>query len=374
MSKDFKGKEWDAPPHTEAKIRILKDYLDAWFPIFGQKFIGKELLVIDGFAGPGAYANGVEGSPIVGLRSATKALNHGGWKAGSIHYALIEERIEYFESMRRRTEGFGLERRLKLHYYHSDFTSGIDAIRKDLPDFFKNRLPLFAFVDPFGPTGAHFMTIRTLLGSPASEVLINFDHDGISRILRAYAAGGVAQEANSRNLDNIFGSDIWKTLLHLTGKRLALAALNLYKNELRKIPNVDYLFSFDMRDVRDQSSYHLLFASQHPLGLIKMKDAMRKMDQSGEYRFSDARVDQENLFVFDDPSVSAPQIQTHFANRLVSREEVLKYILNETPFTTLPKALKPLDLEDLLITSPIEKRTKGTFPDGKVTHIKFLTR
>jgi len=63
-----------------AKHAILRRYLDAWFPILTQqasslarKFknaSNREVLFIDGFAGPGEYANGEEGSPVIALKAA----------------------------------------------------------------------------------------------------------------------------------------------------------------------------------------------------------------------------------------------------------------------------------------------------------------
>ena len=61
---------WDAEPHTIAKIAILKNYLFAWFQIFGRSRAGQSLLYIDGFAGPGHYTNYNEGSPVAALVAA----------------------------------------------------------------------------------------------------------------------------------------------------------------------------------------------------------------------------------------------------------------------------------------------------------------
>ncbi len=50
-------------PHTQAKHHILKYYLDEWFPILGRA--RGSLRYIDGFAGPGEYEGGEDGSPIM---------------------------------------------------------------------------------------------------------------------------------------------------------------------------------------------------------------------------------------------------------------------------------------------------------------------
>ena len=60
---------WDLESHSRAKHEILKRYLQAWVPILGQSSYS-ELLYIDGFAGPGRYSKGEDGSPIIALRAA----------------------------------------------------------------------------------------------------------------------------------------------------------------------------------------------------------------------------------------------------------------------------------------------------------------
>ena len=62
---------WDIKPHTEAKHAILKRYLQAWVPILTQGNF-PEILYVDGFAGPGRYSKGEDGSPIIALKEALK--------------------------------------------------------------------------------------------------------------------------------------------------------------------------------------------------------------------------------------------------------------------------------------------------------------
>ena len=59
---------WEAPPHTLAKIEILRSYLHAWFSILGSTFTGRDLWYLDGFAGPGEYTNSPDGSPIAAVK------------------------------------------------------------------------------------------------------------------------------------------------------------------------------------------------------------------------------------------------------------------------------------------------------------------
>ncbi|MFZ1924729.1 MAG: three-Cys-motif partner protein TcmP, partial [Solirubrobacteraceae bacterium] len=62
-------------PHTKGKHIVLRSYLDAWLPIMshGARFrsvMGKgRLVLVDGFAGPGRYSTGEDGSPLVMLKA-----------------------------------------------------------------------------------------------------------------------------------------------------------------------------------------------------------------------------------------------------------------------------------------------------------------
>ncbi len=58
---------WKLEPHTAAKHEILRQYLNAWFPILGSQH--ERVVFLDGFAGPGIYEDGEPGSPIIALRT-----------------------------------------------------------------------------------------------------------------------------------------------------------------------------------------------------------------------------------------------------------------------------------------------------------------
>ena len=60
MAKE-RGTTWPIEPHTKAKHEILRRYWQAWLPIITK--LGSRVLYIDGFAGPGRYEGGEDGSP-----------------------------------------------------------------------------------------------------------------------------------------------------------------------------------------------------------------------------------------------------------------------------------------------------------------------
>ena len=63
---------WRLEAATAAKHRLLKKYLDAWWPILLQPSAGPRPLMaarnyVDAFAGPGESVGGEEGSPVFAL-------------------------------------------------------------------------------------------------------------------------------------------------------------------------------------------------------------------------------------------------------------------------------------------------------------------
>ena len=362
---------WPAEPHTIAKITILEAYLHAWFQIMGRSMAGQDIVFIDGFAGPGQYTNHPKGSPIAALDAARAALALCGhqWKAGDIHCVFIEADVKRFNHLQSVVDKFGNHKRVKVHLLPKTFTEGLAQLRAELPSAFSEYCPLFVFIDPFGATGVPFSAVADILKSPRSEVLINFDADGIARIYRA------AEDAKSDVLlGEVFGNDLWKA--ELAGCKdfsmLYRQVLSLYKQNLRRLPNIKYDFAFEMCSSGTALNYYLVFASQYYLGLEKMKEAMKKVDQTGSYNFSDAHVNQSTLFRFDKPENYSGMMYNNFKGKSIRYEEVRDFALNETPLINPKGMLKDLEYKDFIIISSSDpKRRRGTFNEDKIEKITF---
>ena len=363
---------WRAEPHTIAKIVILKAYLKAWFPILGQTMLDQPVLYVDGFAGPGEYTNYPDGSPVAALAAAREAVEGLGekWIAGPIYCTFIEEDTKRYENLKTRLKDIPAHPKIHVQTINSNFVDGIDRVRKELPKFFTQKQPLFVFVDPFGATGVPFSVIKDILASPCSEVLINHDADGIGRIFKARSG-----EEHDRLLDCVFGDRSWGESLRTNCDFPVVCRqiLELYKDQLRSIPGVKYVFPFEMRSKTDLVNYHLVFASQNPKGLEKMKEAMQTMDQSGGYSFSDGRVNQPLLFRFDRPEEFAVQLHHHFLGREASYKEMLEFALNETPFLNPKAMLKVLEKEELIVVQSLDlKRHRGHFKEATLISVRFV--
>ncbi len=363
---------WPAEPHTLAKITILKGYLSAWLRILGMRCRGQTILYVDGFAGPGRYSNHDEGSPLGALREAQKAIVDLGPKfiASEIHGAFIERDRKTFDVLCQTIAPFESNPSLGITKLCCEFADGIKQLRDRVPAPFRGEGPLFVFADPFGGTGIPFRTFAECMQASTAELLVNLDADGIARIFL-----GDSNNRREEQLTELFGNESWRQ--SLTGgrdlRRLSVQILDLYKQRLRTLPDVRFVWSFAMRGKQDMLNYHLVFATKHPLGMEKMKEAMRAIDQSGSYSFSDAHADQHTLFRDDDAEVYAEALFQKFDGKSISWAQAHEFALSETPFLNPKAMLLVLEQKRRLQVDPVagQSRRAGTFPEDKVLALRI---
>lgn len=361
---------WAADPHTLAKIQILRGYLHAWFPILGRSNPA-HLLYVDGFAGPGQYLGDVEGSPVAAIRSANTALANPMFQAPGIRCAFLEPDHRTLDHLGRYLESVDMHSRLGVHLFNTTFEDGFDQLVAAFPQHVAGEQPTMFFLDPFGATGVPFELVAQVLRFGRSEVLITLDHDGVSR---NWSAG------YERVLTSVFGDASWREKLtpEMSFRERSERIVAHYLDRLRSISGVRYTFKFEMLTSRrsvGSVGYFLVFASRHPLGLRRMKEAMRKLDQTGTYQFSNARVGQSALFEFDRPEDVALDVHRYFVGKgRIARGEIWDYVLNETPlyshFSTMLKSLEGQGKIDVDPSHP--KRRRGTYPEDSVHWIEFL--
>jgi three-Cys-motif partner protein len=362
---------WTADPHTIAKITILRYYLNAWFRILGRGRKNQTILYVDGFAGPGSYTNHPEGSPLAALRVAesTVAELAGDFVAKEIQCAFIEKDPARYLVLQGALAGYVGKPRLGVVDFCCEFADGIERVRSKVPGPFQGQGPLFVFADPFGGTGIPFKTFARCMEGSASELLINLDADGLGRIFQANNA------KRDEQLTELFGDESWRVELRPNDPlpQLSFVILELYKRRLRTLPGVEFVWSFAMRGTHDQINYHLVFASKHPLGLVKMKEAMRSIDQTGSFSFSDAHVDQHRLFTEDNEDHYADLMWQNFKDRTVTYQAAELWALNESPFVNPKSMLRVLEAQGRLVPEVITGaiRKKGDFPEEKIAALRF---
>ncbi len=122
-----------------------------------------------------------------------------------------------------------------------------------------------------------------------------------------------------------------------------------------------------MRNDKDVTDYFLFFATNSAKGIQKMKEAMWKVDQSGEFRFSDATNPAQALLFSPQPDYESLKrsIVSRFDGAQASVAEIEDFVLAETPFREThykKQVLAPLERSGAVrAVDPPTSRKPGTF-------------
>jgi three-Cys-motif partner protein len=353
---------WDLAPHTAAKLEILGAYLRAWFPILGRGRNFDRIIYIDGFAGPGRYARGEDGSPIIALKAALGATNGQIQKPFEFHFverrrrvaATLKANIEHLKQTR------ALPANLEIHVHERQTFE--QAYKQHIRAHLQvhARAPAFALVDPFGWTGIPMAILSELMKRPSTEILVNFMFEEINRFIN--------HPEQVRNFDALFACLEWNRAYDMSGSNRKKFIHDLYRDQLRRAAGAQYVRSFEMRNERNISDYFLYFASNNRLGLSKMKEAMWKVDPGGGFTFSDAtNLDQTVLFQPEpDRRALRRLIAERFATRRATVQQIENFVVDDTPFHSghYLKVIAAMEADkDLTYLNPPTTRRRGTYGD-----------
>lgn len=256
---------------TEAKLSILRDYLDSFLlASSGQR----ERVYLDAFAGEGRGISRLTGEKFDGsARLALEAKAGGGFT-----------RLYFFEMEDKAAE---LEQRLKAEFpdrnirvIAGDCNDTIPTALAELKQL--NWAPTFAFIDPDGME-VSWETLRQLAehkrgyrpaGSPKREYKIElwilFTAPGLMRTL-AYDESKVRPEDYER-VTRLFGTDAWRAIhqLKLRGEITPSQAreeyLNLLRWRLEHDLDYDSTHPIELVNTRGNPLYHMVFATDNEAG------------------------------------------------------------------------------------------------------------
>jgi three-Cys-motif partner protein len=351
---------WKLEPHTRAKHEILRRYLQAWTPILLQGGFPR-VLYIDGFAGPGRYASGEDGSPIIAVKAALK---HRDRINGTVDFLFVESKPD-----RAAVLGVCLEKLSIPANFRTEVASGqtFQEAFEERKQFYAARRrhlpPTFAFIDPFGWEGVPFSVIVFILGQPSCEVFITFMYEEINRFL--------AHSGQAENFNSFFGTEDWRGGVSLPTPEARNRFLHdLYVRQLKNAAGARYVRSFQMRNSTGLTDYYLFYATNNILGLKKMKEAMWKVDETGEFTFSDATDPNQMVLFSKEPryELLSKLILTRFGGHEVALSAVEEFVVTETPFREThykQQVLKELELAQKPSVEVIDApagRKRGTYP------------
>ena len=355
---------WEAEPHTLVKHKILTSYLQAWAPImsrFLQKVgtTGQRLLFVDGFAGPGIYANGHDGSPVLSINAI---LDHTVALPVPLRFVFIEEDQDRYDILKKSIDGLNEEIDKsdsidKVSVQQGDCESILNPWLDKYDEKGKDLGPAFFFLDQFGYSDVSMDLIKRILKHQFCEVFTYLNWSNLSRF--------ISDETKSATITQTFGGNEWQEVLQIKHTKRASFMLNLYRNALRKKAEARYVWHFGMGDRNDKLIYWLFFCTNSLRGLQEMKKAMFRVDSSGGFRFSDKdNPTQLHLFgEYSDRSLADDLTKT-LKGKTLSIAEIEEFVLTETPAYKYKTALGFLEKEGRLSrVDANDKQPKRGFKD-----------
>lgn len=163
--------------HSEAKVRLLGEYLKRYLNIICNDGYTKRIKIYDLFCGEGLYENGGEGSPLVALRqvkdihfvNVAKSVNipkidcHfndiDGNKVEKVKQAVKDKTLYYPE--------FG-----EIEYATNDYQVEYDNLLTILPKLKTQTQKAFIFIDPYEYKHIKTNQIKNLMAKGNAEVLL----------------------------------------------------------------------------------------------------------------------------------------------------------------------------------------------------------
>lgn len=352
---------WPLEPHTRGKHLVLKAYLDQWLPILGS-WCGR-IVFIDGFAGPGEYAGGEAGSPIIALDTFTGHMNRGVIRA-EVLYLFIEgdaARAEHLRQLLAPRHAM-LPPNCKLHVVHGRFdetmTTMLDQIEQG-NGAGKRLAPTLLMVDPFGVSDTPMHVIARVLKNPQAEVYVSFMYEAINRF-----KGTPEFEPH---MDALFGTSEWRQALGVAESEERKRFLfTLYREQLKQA-GARHVVHFELYN-GNRLVYAIFHATKHAKGCDAMKQAIWKATTGGEYAFRGSRTGQELLTFGPDLARFSGELCARLRAPAYTPVEALESFAqsDETNFHSghLRKALAELERAARIEVDPTSRKRRFTYPIG----------
>lgn len=354
---------WEIEPHTKAKHEILRRYLQGWFPIMTS--FSSKVIYLDGFAGPGIYRGGEEGSPIIAIRCLMEhnLRDRIIRENNQILFVFIEKNADRKRILEDNiSERFpNLPNNVQVHIINAEFEPTMKEILDDLEAKGAKLAPTFAFLDPFGFSGLPMEIISRFMSYRYCEVLITFMSGFVNRFVNT-------DDAREVIFDELFATSEWRKVRELDSpEKRRKFIIDLYRRQLKSVGNARFVRSFEMIGKHNQVIYDLVFATNGLKGLKVMKEAMWKVDPRGTYRFSDTTdVRQKYILDFTDKkhwiSDAADMVFRVFKGKTVTIGEIEEYVIIETPYPFRKEILRYLEQKGK-ISNVSGRRRRLTFPD-----------
>ena len=336
-------KTWPYEEQTKMKHKVFSEYFDKWIKIVGSR---SKLNYIDGFGGRGAYEDERGkiwyGSPVLAAEIIKNNKSRLGRNVTSVIIDKDKGNIENIEDI---LDYKKLD--VKPIFVNGDFDKTINEILDEV----SNIAPTFVFIDPFG-FEIKYSTLNKIMNIKKSEILFNFMFNGINRFL--------SLRQNEKIMNDLFGTNKWKSLSELKGIERENKIIELYKSQLKKIAK--FVFPYQIEFPKMQRTYYYLFhLTNHYKGASIMKSSFAKFNY-GRAKYLGSRANQLKLFEIGNAKNEEIEnfLYSNYQNSHKTYLQIIEENIDETPYleSEIDKALKKLEESNKIYIERFPKLTE----------------
>jgi three-Cys-motif partner protein len=261
------------------KDQVLGSYMSPY--IAKVNSLGRPILLIDGYAGPGVFGDGKPGSPLMMCHAAER---HAKGKYRAIFINKDEMYHKKLESV--------LQKANWLDSAQAVLGDSTILLRK-LPTTLGDQT-VFLYLDPFGLKGCDFTLLepfRNRKPEYSTEILLTMNMPIVHRLATRHAVEeGRQDEQIIRSyheiLSKVFGGDYWKDIMwqkNASREDRETQLIEAYRVKLAQY--LPYTGSCPVRARTDKRiKYFIVFASRHIDTLILLNDIMAKAYFGGMHK------------------------------------------------------------------------------------------
>jgi three-Cys-motif partner protein len=305
---------WDSEPRTLIKHLIYRRYLDCWMGKICQSF--DHATIIDAFAGPGVYKDGLDGSPVVIAKGFLEHARLERFKSLAVLCAeKRKDRRDHLESL---LNGISRPPKLDLKVLQAGEALALHTQLDAIAHQHGPSIPTLWILDPFDWAGVPFDLVKACLRRPRDEVLVTWFADELYR----FCEHAPKQAA----IDRHFGGPAWRAALKVRGEGARKEALlQAYRSAIESLPGSIYTESFSVASKNAHARYSLVFATHDMRGMTCFNQAKWRMDPHRGKSANERTYGQPTLF---DPEPDLTQLREKFTS-LAGQARSFKYLVNQ---------------------------------------------
>ncbi len=303
-------------PWSKRKDLILAYYLEPY--LAKVRRLGRPVLLVDGFAGPGKFGDGEDGSPLIMCAKVQAERLRPG---PDVRMWCIEPEPDLFGRLQRNLTGFSF-----AIAKQKTFLDVVDEVGEAA-----RTHTVFLYLDPYKPADLEYEALdrvaQQIRSADASvELLMNFNTPIFARWGRAALARDVpAPDPDNEDIEEfdvpttgipgadrltrVVGGMWWRDILDSEQpfwKMVDTIAARVGENLRLRFTEVCWV---GIRARREHSipKYHMLFGSRHPDALELMNDAMVKARGYSDFQVDLFADEQADRFILESASEWTPR-------------------------------------------------------------------